>query len=102
MAAGDQEQILTDNRYDDEDDIDWGEDTSEEARKQRMLELTSAACNLAVSADLEKTPQERADLFFQFVKVSCSCVQDGVSVSLTTVSSSTPNTSSLSNQSLSR
>lgn len=34
-----------------------------------MLELSSAAANLAVTADLEKTPQERADLFFQFVKV---------------------------------
>lgn len=69
MAATDPERILTDNKYEDEDEIDWGEDTSEEAQKQRMLELTSAACNLAVTADLEKTPQERADLFFQFVKV---------------------------------
>ena len=55
--------------YENEDDIDWGEDTSEEAQQKRMLELSSAAANLAVTADLEKTPQERADLFFQFVKV---------------------------------
>lgn len=60
---------MTSNTYDNEEDIDWGEDTSEEAQQRRMKELSSAVANLAVTADLEKTPQERADLFFEFVKV---------------------------------
>lgn len=59
----------TSNVYDNDEDIDWGEDTSEEAQQKRMKELSSAVASLAVTADLEKTPQERADLFFEFVKV---------------------------------
>lgn len=54
--------------YDDEDDVDWGEDVSEEAIKQRQDELSDAALKLAVSDDLERTEQERIDLFYQFVK----------------------------------
>ena len=38
-----------------------------------MLELSAAAAGLALNADMEKTPQERADLFFQFVKVCVDC-----------------------------
>lgn len=53
-----------------DDEVEWGEDTSEEAQQKRMLELSAAAADLALTVDLEKTPQERADLFFKFVKVS--------------------------------
>lgn len=69
MAGEAEPQILTNNTYDDEEDIDWGEDTSEEAQQRRLQELSAAAAHMAVTADLEKTPQERADLFFQYVKV---------------------------------
>lgn len=51
----------------DEDDDDWG-DVSEDAVKQRMQELTSAARNLAINDDLEKTPQERMDMLYEFIK----------------------------------
>jgi len=53
---------------DDEDDVDWGEDTSEAAVNKRMGELTTAAKNMTFTDDLEKTPQERIDIFYAFVK----------------------------------
>ena len=34
-----------------------------------MKELTDAAKNMAMSEDLEKTANERMDLFYEFVKV---------------------------------
>ncbi len=36
---------------------------------QRMKDLSDAAKNLALSEDIEKTPQERIDMFFSYVKV---------------------------------
>lgn len=51
-----------------EDDDDWGEDTSEAAVAARMGELSSAAKNMTLSEDVEKTPQERVDLFYKFVE----------------------------------
>ena len=55
--------------YDNEDEVDWGEDVSDAAVQLRMEELSDAAQKLTVSEDLEKTQQERIDLFYQFVKV---------------------------------
>ena len=52
-----------------DDDEDWGEDVSDEAVAKRMLELTDAAKSMAMSDDLEKTANERMDLFYTFVKV---------------------------------
>ncbi|XP_013397528.1 eukaryotic translation initiation factor 5 [Lingula anatina] len=63
-ANFDQSQPETDGG----DDADWGEDVSEEAVKKRMEELSTAAQTLALTEDLEKTPKERADLFYSFVK----------------------------------
>ncbi len=45
-------------------------DTSKEAVKARLEDLTDTANALALNDDLEKTPQERLDLFFKFVDVS--------------------------------
>jgi len=42
---------------------------SDEAVAKRMLELTDAAKSMAMSDDLEKTANERMDLFYTFVKV---------------------------------
>lgn len=42
---------------------------SDEAVAKRMKELTDAAKNMAMSEDLEKTANERMDLFYEFVKV---------------------------------
>lgn len=53
---------------DDDDDEDWGEDLSDEAVAKRMKELTDAAKNMAMTDDLEKTANERMDLFYEFVK----------------------------------
>lgn len=52
----------------DDDDLDWSVDTSESAVKERMQNLTSGAKVLTLNDDLEKTPQERLDIFFRFVK----------------------------------
>lgn len=51
------------------DDDDWSVDVSAAAVKARMEDLTSGAKGLTISEDLEKTPKERADLFYTFVKL---------------------------------
>lgn len=52
----------------DDDDEEWGDDITDEAIRQRMQDLTERAKNLAFSEDLEKTQQERLDIFYEFVK----------------------------------
>lgn len=52
---------------DDDDDVDWGEDTTEEAQQQRLGELSALARRLALSADVEKSDSERADIFLKEV-----------------------------------
>lgn len=50
------------------DEDDWAVDVSEAAVKARMEDLTSGVKGLTISQDLEKTPKERADLFYAYVK----------------------------------
>ena len=57
---------------DDDEDVEWGEDTSDAAVARRMKDLSDAAKNLAISDDIEKTPQERIDMFYSYVKVTKS------------------------------
>lgn len=57
-----------DDDWDDDGDWETG-DLTEEARKQRQQELTSGIKNLTLDDDLEKTEDERLDLFYEFVKV---------------------------------
>lgn len=52
-----------------DDDEDWCDDTDAEAVARRMESLTSGAKGLMLNDDLEKSPQERLDLFYEFVKV---------------------------------
>ena len=53
-----------------DEDIDWGEDTSDAAVKARQeAELSGATKNIVISDDLEKSAQERVDMFYSFVKV---------------------------------
>jgi len=49
------------------DDDDWGEDVTEEAQQERMKELSSMARSLAMSADIEKSETERANIFFKHI-----------------------------------
>uniref|UniRef100_A0A8C7KVF1 Eukaryotic translation initiation factor 5 n=1 Tax=Oncorhynchus kisutch TaxID=8019 RepID=A0A8C7KVF1_ONCKI len=52
----------------DDDDQDWGEETTEEAQQRRMEEISAHAKNLTLSEDLEKPLEERVNLFYNFVK----------------------------------
>ena len=52
-----------------EDDDDWGDDTSEEAVQKRMQELSSAAKVLTINEDVDRPQQQRIDIFYAFVKV---------------------------------
>lgn len=51
------------------DDDDWGEDTTEEAQKKRLEELSSMARKLTINADVEKSESERANIFFKYITV---------------------------------
>lgn len=51
------------------EDDDWGEDFSEEAVKKRMEELSDAAKQMAFTDDLEKTQEERLNMFYKFVEL---------------------------------
>lgn len=52
----------------DEDDDDWGEDTNEDAVRKRMDQLSAGAKSLMLNDDLEKTQDERLQIFFEFVE----------------------------------
>ncbi|XP_048852739.1 eukaryotic translation initiation factor 5-like isoform X2 [Brienomyrus brachyistius] len=52
----------------DDDDDDWAEETTEEAQRRRMEEISNHAKNLTLSDDLDKTLEERVNLFYSFVK----------------------------------
>ncbi|XP_058128479.1 eukaryotic translation initiation factor 5 [Anopheles ziemanni] len=51
-----------------EDDVSWTVDTSEEAVRARMQDLTDGAKNMTVSDDFDKTEKERMDIFYELVK----------------------------------
>lgn len=53
----------------DDDDEDWAEETTEEAQRRRMEEISEHAKGLTLSDDLEKSLEERVNLFYNFVKV---------------------------------
>ena len=59
----------TSSQPEEEDDDDWGDEVDDEAVKKRMDELTDAAKSLAFTDDLEKTPQERLNIFYEYIKV---------------------------------
>lgn len=53
---------------DGDDDVNWTVDTSEEAVRARMQDLTDGAKNITVSDDFDKTEKERLDIFYELVK----------------------------------
>lgn len=68
---GDEAQPESDHQDDDwgdDPDDDWAEDTSEDAKARRLEALTSGAKGLMLDDDLEKSEQERVDIFYNFVK----------------------------------
>lgn len=62
------------------DDDDWGEDTSEAAKARRMEALTTGAKGLMLDDDLDKSEQERMDIFYNFVKARLARGLDGKEV----------------------
>ena len=53
-----------------DDDVEWGEDVSEEAVRARQQEaLSLKAASLAMTADLDRPTEERLEMFHNFVKV---------------------------------
>ncbi|XP_046905317.1 eukaryotic translation initiation factor 5-like [Hypomesus transpacificus] len=67
--AGNHNDIDAPNPVDgDDDDEDWAEETTEEAQRRRMEEISDHAKNLTLSEDLEKPLEERVNLFYNFVK----------------------------------
>ena len=50
------------------EDDDWSVDVSAEAVAARMNEITSGAATLTLSEDLERTPSERANMLYAYVK----------------------------------
>ena len=57
-------------KTEEEDDEDWGVDIDETAVAERMKEQTEAIQRLTMNDDLEKTANERMNLFYEFLKVS--------------------------------
>lgn len=47
---------------------DWSEDVTEEAVKKRMEDLSGGVKGLVMNDDLDKSAEERINMFFQFVK----------------------------------
>lgn len=53
---------------------DWGEDTSQEAVQKRMETLGEGVNGLTYNDDLDKSVEDRVNIFFKFVKVKLVCV----------------------------
>ena len=64
---------------DDADDGVWITDTSSEAIAKRAKEqLTSGISSLVIDSDMEKTEQERINIFFKYVQVKKGMINSGV------------------------
>lgn len=59
-----------DEDWGDDDETEWIEDTSEEAIAKRAQEqLTSGISGLVIDSDMDKTEEERVNIFFKFVQI---------------------------------
>jgi translation initiation factor 5 len=68
MAADNGQVVVVDKPVKD-DDEEWSADTSAEAVRERMQELSTNAAGLTVTADTEQPLAVRIEAFFAFVKV---------------------------------
>lgn len=75
-----QESDPQDDDWGDDLDDDWAEDTSEAAKARRLEALTAGAKGLMLDDDLEKTEQERMDIFYNYVKARKGSGLDGKEV----------------------
>lgn len=64
----------------DDDDAEWGEETSEEAVRQRMEALSGGLGGLVIDNDLEKSEEDRINIFYKFVvnKKNAGPINQGV------------------------
>lgn len=60
--------IIAPEVKDDDDDEDWGVDMDDKAVAERLKEQTEAIQRLTMNDDLEKTANERMNLFYNFLK----------------------------------
>lgn len=60
--------VTSSTNNDQDDDDDWGEDTNDAAVKKRMDELSAGTKCLMLNDDLEKTQEERLQIFYEFVE----------------------------------
>jgi len=58
----------------DDDEADWGEDVSDEAVTQRMKELSGGLGGLVIDNDLEKSEEERINIFYKFVVIKKNAI----------------------------
>ncbi|RWS07574.1 eukaryotic translation initiation factor 5-like protein [Dinothrombium tinctorium] len=65
---GDSEEDTVDGAVEERDDEDWCEDTSKDAVAKRMENLSAGAKGLMLNDDLEKSPEDRLQMFFDYVK----------------------------------
>ncbi|RWS28847.1 eukaryotic translation initiation factor 5-like protein [Leptotrombidium deliense] len=63
--SGDEDVV--DGGADNKDDDDWCEDTTADAVAKRMEELSAGAKGLMLNDDLEKSAEERLQMFFEFL-----------------------------------
>uniref|UniRef100_A0A8C2KF15 Eukaryotic translation initiation factor 5 n=2 Tax=Cyprinus carpio TaxID=7962 RepID=A0A8C2KF15_CYPCA len=66
--AGNHNDIDAPDAVEDDDDGDWAEETTEEAQRRRMEEISEHAKGLTLTEDLEKSLEERVNIFYNFVK----------------------------------
>ena len=60
----------TANGADDREFDDWSEDTSADAVAKRQQDLSMGVKGLTITVELEKTPLERQELFYNFMEAS--------------------------------
>jgi translation initiation factor 5 len=61
-------EVSPPHAVEEEEDDDWGEDTTEGAQRGRMGEIRDHAKVLTLSNDLERTVEECINILFDFVK----------------------------------
>ena len=64
----------------DDDEADWGEDVSEEAVRKRMEALSGGLGGLVIDNDLEKSEEDRINIFYKYVvnKKNAGPINQGV------------------------